>query len=119
MRFRRHTENIEQERCCRMKLSKGMLLFHGSYTSIENIQLEMCAAGKDFGRGFYLTSNAIQARQFLKTSVSKAQRLGDAPLTQNYGFEELMPNQLEDQFCFLTDKAVNCLEFVEARQYVL
>lgn len=189
-----------------MKLSNGMLLFHGSYTSVENIQLEMCAAGKDFGRGFYLTSNAIQARQFLKTSVSKAQRLGDAPLTQNYGFvssfryhgdalkvfefettnrewlwfiaqnrrpilaeklagrvdsavldadviigkiandktnatiiaylnglygdvlseravsfaiEELMPNQLEDQFCFLTDKAVNCLEFVEARKYVI
>ena len=25
----------------------------------------------------------------------------------------------EDQFCFLTDKAVNCLEFVEARKYVI
>lgn len=33
-----------------------------------------------------LTSNAVQARQFLRTSVSKAQRFGDAPLTQNDGF---------------------------------
>lgn len=189
-----------------MKLNNGMLLFHGSYAPVESIRLEKCAAGKDFGRGFYLSSNAIQARQFLRTSVSKAQRFGDAPLTQNYGFvssfryhedglkvfefetanrewlwfiaqnrrpvlseqlakkvnpmvfdadvvigkiandktnatiiaylnglygeilseravsfaiEELLPNQLEDQFCFLTEKAVNCLEFVEARKYVI
>ena len=28
-----------------------------------------------------------------------------------------MPNQLEDQYCFLTQKAVDCLEFQEARKY--
>jgi len=30
-----------------------------------------------------------------------------------------MPNQLEDQYCFLTEKAVNHLEFQEARKYVI
>jgi len=206
VRFRGYTENSEQERGNCVKLRNGMLLFHGSYTAVESIRLERCAAGKDFGCGFYLTSNAVQARQFLRTSVSKAQRFGDAPLTQNDGFvssfryhadgikvfefetanrewlwfiaqnrrpvlsgqlagkvnpaafdadviigkvandktnatiiaylnglygdvlseravsfaiEELMPNQLEDQLCFLTEKAIHCLEFVEARKYVL
>ena len=30
---------------------------------------------------------------------------------------QLLPNQLKDQYCFLTEKAVGCLEFVEARKY--
>ena len=37
----------------------------------------------------------------------------------SFAIEELMPNQLEDQLCFLTEKAIHCLEFVEARKYVL
>ena len=189
-----------------MKLNNKMLLFHGSYTIVEKIRLEKCSDGKDFGRGFYISSNAVQARQFIPTSLAKAQRFGDASLTQNYGFvssfryhddglkvyefettnrewlwfiaqnrrpvlakqlagkvdsaafdadviigkiandktnatiiaylnglygdilseravsfaiEELMPNKLEDQFCFLTQKAVNCLEFVEDRKYAI
>ena len=86
MRFRGHTENTGQEWCNCMKLNNRMLLFHGSYTAVENIQLEKCSEGKDFGRGFYLSSNAVQARQFIPTSLAKAQRFGDASLTQNYGF---------------------------------
>ncbi|WP_196814247.1 DUF3990 domain-containing protein [Butyrivibrio sp. LC3010] len=40
-----------------MKLKDGMLLYHGSYTSVENIDLNQCMNGKDFGKGFYLTSD--------------------------------------------------------------
>ena len=29
-----------------------------------------------------------------------------------------MPDHLDDQFCFLTDNALGCLEFREARKYV-
>ncbi len=36
-----------------------------------------------------------------------------------FAIEALMPNQLEDQFCFLTERAINCLEFQEARRYVI
>ena len=38
-----------------MKLVDGMLLYHGSYTPVEVVDLAKCAAGKDFGRGFYVT----------------------------------------------------------------
>ena len=37
-------------------LENGMVLYHGSYCVVENPDLEKCAAFKDFGRGFYLTS---------------------------------------------------------------
>ena len=69
-----------------MILKDGMLLYHGSYTTIEEISLDMCTKGKDFGKGFYLTSDVNQARSFVKTSLRKAKRLGQAPEDQNYGY---------------------------------
>ncbi|MBQ4312502.1 MAG: DUF3990 domain-containing protein [Oscillospiraceae bacterium] len=187
-----------------MELKDGMLLFHGSYTEVKQIDLGMCLEGKDFGSGFYLTSSVLQARNFIRSSVVKAQRFGKIPKTRNSGFvssfryhadglrvyrfektdrdwlwfiaqnrrpylakdlagrldpdafsadviigkvandktnttitaylnglygditsdravnfaiEELMPNRLEDQYCFLTQKAVDRLEFREAEKY--
>ena len=32
--------------------------------------------------------------------------------------KRLMPEHLVDQYCFLTNKAIQCLEFQEARKYV-
>ena len=37
----------------------------------------------------------------------------------NFAIEELLPNKLEDQCCFLNKKAVNCLTFQEARKYAV
>jgi len=191
-----------------MKLKDGMLLYHGSYTSVENIDLNQGMNGKDFGKGFYLTSDPNQARSFIRSSLIKAQNTGNAPITQNYGYvssfryhkpeqeiavhefenadrewlwfisqnrrkrlaedliplitgkifdaeiiigkiandttnpvitaylnglygdiktekavnfaiEQLLPDHLSDQYCFLTEDAVGCLEFQEARKYVI
>jgi hypothetical protein len=38
-----------------------MIVFHGSYTAIDEINLELCEVGKDFGRGFYVTKFPEQA----------------------------------------------------------
>ncbi len=188
------------------KLKNGMLLYHGSYAKVEKIDLGMCANAKDFGKGFYLTSDVKQARSFIKSSIIKAQNSGEASLDQNYGYVSsfryyepkdgiltyeflesnkewlwfiaqnrrsrlakqlapkidpevfkaeiiigkvandktnatimtylggllgevdteqavntainmLMPNKLEDQFCFLTEASISCLKFQEARRY--
>lgn len=69
-----------------MKLVDGMLLYHGSYTPVKNVDLAKCAAGKDFGRGFYVTADKEQARNFIKTSLWKAKRLKQIPEGQNYGY---------------------------------
>lgn len=190
-----------------MKLKDGMLLFHGSYTPVEKIDLERCAKGKDFGRGFYLTSDLNQARNFIRSSIIKAQNAEQISLEQNYGYvssfrfhysedvdvhefidadkewlwfisqnrrkklagelvplidnnifnaeivigkiandttnpvitaylnglygdvksekavniaiEQLLPDHLVDQFCFITKKAIGCLEYQEVRKYVI
>jgi hypothetical protein len=38
-----------------------MKVYHGSYIAIDEINLEKCQAGKDFGRGFYVTKIRSQA----------------------------------------------------------
>jgi len=32
-----------------------MKVYHGSYTAIDEIDLNRCEVGKDFGQGFYVT----------------------------------------------------------------
>jgi hypothetical protein len=38
-----------------------MKVYHGSYTEIDVIDLAKCEAGRDFGRGFYVTGIRSQA----------------------------------------------------------
>ena len=185
-------------------IKDGMILFHGSYCPVEEIDLDKCEPGKDFGRGFYLTSDARQARDFIRGSLIKADKRGESMWRQNFGYVSsfiyhdhglatysfettnkewlwfvalnrnhrlakelrsrinkaifnaeiisgkiandktnptllayltgvfgdvlsdkaaeatinlLLPNRLSDQICFLTERAVQCLEFKEAKKY--
>ncbi|MDR1405854.1 MAG: DUF3990 domain-containing protein, partial [Prevotellaceae bacterium] len=43
-----------------------MKVYHGSNTAIDEIDLEKCQWGKDFGRGFYVTSLRSQAEAWAK-----------------------------------------------------
>ena len=60
-------------------LEDGMLLYHGSYVSIPDIDLSLCMGGLDFGRGFYLTSYYEQAYSYVQLSVRKAKHIGAVP----------------------------------------
>ncbi len=60
-------------------LEDGMLLYHGSYVSIPNIDLSRCMGGLDFGRGFYLTSSYEQAYNYVQLSVRKAKHISAVP----------------------------------------
>ena len=62
--------------CCMIRLTDGMLLYHGSYIEVSEIDLSKCRPGLDFGRGFYVTSSLKQARAYVPSSVKKAQRRG-------------------------------------------
>ena len=59
-----------------IELKDEMLLFHGSYTAIPDINLAACNRGLDFGQGFYLTSSYEQACSYVPLAVKKAKRLG-------------------------------------------
>ena len=62
-----------------IELHDGMLLYHGGYISIPEIDLNRCFGGLDFGRGFYLTSSYEPAYHYVQLSVRKAIRIGSVP----------------------------------------
>lgn len=68
------------------RIKSGMLLYHGSYAEIQNIDLSQCIEGKDFGKGFYLTSSFEHAKNFVRLSVKRNKMLGKIAREQNYGF---------------------------------
>lgn len=54
------------------ELKDEMILYHGSYTIVQEIDLFKCAPYKDFGRGFYVTSSIKQAENFVRLSLKRA-----------------------------------------------
>ncbi len=81
------------------KLEDGIILYHGSYCVVEKPDLEKCALYKDFGRGFYLTTSKEQAD---KMCISL-----------------LLPERLQDQFCFRSGKAIASLEYLKSEKVSL
>ena len=69
-----------------MILKDGMILYHGSYAEVDEIDLGMCDKTKDFGKGFYLTTSKKQAASFIKTSLAKAKQRGLVSENQKYGY---------------------------------
>ena len=63
------------------KLSNNMLLYHGSYMEVAQVDLAKCKKGLDFGRGFYVTSSLEQAVSFVPMSIKKGKRYGVIPGT--------------------------------------
>nr|WP_288731170.1 DUF3990 domain-containing protein [uncultured Anaerobutyricum sp.] len=97
-----------------MSLQDGMLLYHGSYAVIDKIELNKCAPGKDFGRGFYVTEDFEQAKGFIRNSLKKAKNIGVIPQDRRYGYVTVFRYHSQDDIpCYnfeTTDK--NWLWFV-------
>jgi len=89
-----------------MNLENGMLLYHGSYSAIDLIDLNKCADGKDFGKGFYLTEDFEQARGFIRNSIKKAINVGAIPHDRNFGYVSVFryrePEEIIPSYCFDT-----------------
>jgi len=55
-------------------LNTASILYHTSYTIIDEIDLSMCKQLNDFGRGFYLTTSKDQALRFINAAIRKSRR---------------------------------------------
>ena len=86
-----------------MTLKDGITLYHGSYTEIDSVDLSKCLRGKDFGKGFYLTTSKEQAVSFIKTSLLKAKGDGRIPESQRHGYVT--------EFKFSLKEGIDCFEF--------
>lgn len=62
-----------------------MILYHGSNTEIEYIDLTKCRPFKDFGKGFYLTDIKEQAERM---AVRTAKRYGGFPKVVLFNLSE-------------------------------
>ena len=69
-----------------MILQDNIKLYHASYIAVEKIDLTLCSEGKDFGKGFYVTTNYEQACRFVKTSIKKAIKNGNKILNNSVGY---------------------------------
>ena len=63
-----------------------MILYHGSNTNIDSIDLSKSRPNKDFGQGFYLTENFSQAQDMAQIKV--AQLATGTPTIIKYEFDE-------------------------------
>lgn len=85
---------------------KDMLLYHGSYCIVKKPSLDQCVEGKDFGRGFYLTTSQKQAERFCRTAVGKALKNGKISEIQNIGYVNI--------FHYVPENNLSVFEFTEA-----
>lgn len=60
-----------------IKKSKNIFVYHASYISIEKIDLSYSKANKDFGTGFYVTTEYEQAKKFAYL-ISKRKKIKKA-----------------------------------------
>lgn len=61
-----------------------MILYHGSNMAIDVIDLSRSRPGKDFGKGFYLSADRMQA---VEMAESKAAFLGGEPIVTEFEFD--------------------------------
>lgn len=69
-----------------------MILYHGSNTEIEKINLELCKPFRDFGRGFYLTNIRSQAENMAQRTVRIK---GGKPILNVYEIVDSFMSNLE------------------------
>ena len=67
------------------KLENGVVLYHGSFCEVSAPDLQKCSRYKDFGQGFYLTTDYEQALSFAKITTQRAIESGAISADRNYG----------------------------------
>ncbi len=83
-----------------LTIEDGMLLYHGSFTQVSRIDLDKCKQGKDFGRGFYVTSSYKQAQSFVPLSVNKQINEGNLSEDISHGYISVFRLHLNHEISF-------------------
>ena len=71
-----------------------MILYHGSNTQVEAVDLSRCRPNKDFGQGFYLTPHKSAAE---KMALRTVRRFGGTPFLMTYDFDEAQLEKLNQK----------------------
>ena len=90
-----------------------MILYHGSNTDIESIDLTKGLRYKDFGKGFYLTPNQATA---IRMAKKRARLFGGTATLIAYEFDETALQQGLKVKVFPEKASVEWLMFVDANR---
>jgi len=86
-----------------------MKVYHGSYMAIDEIDLNICEVGKDFGRGFYVTNLPQQAEIWAKRKGRAKRTTG---VITEFDFNENIPEIMELNVLKFDNYDEKWLEFV-------
>ena len=87
-----------------MILQDNIKLYHASYIAVEKIDLTLCSEGKDFGKGFYVTTNYLHP---FREGNGRTQRIFISKLIKLCGYEFNFSNINPDLLMIATIKATN------------
>lgn len=90
-----------------------MILYHGSNTVINKIDLEMSKPNKDFGKGFYLSENESQA---MEMANFKSVLLGGEPIVTKFEFNDLMMQSSDLRIKIFAEYSEEWADFVFANR---
>lgn len=101
-----------------ISLVNGMLLYHGSYAEVSDINLEKCSKGKDFGQGFYVTSSKEQAIKFIQLSCKRQICFGNIPENTKGGYVSVYKLHVKEKLSIEVFEGAdqNWLHFVAANR---
>ena len=90
-----------------------MLLYHGSNTDIQDIDLKKCRPYKDFGKGFYLTPDRTTA---VRMAQKKARLFGGLATLITYEMDEAA---LHSNLVIKQSRATSVLGWATSRERVV
>lgn len=90
-----------------------MILYHGSNSIIEQIDLNKSKPNKDFGRGFYLSENESQAQEM---AMFKSMQLGGDPVISKFEFDETLLERSDLKIKIFKDYSEEWADFVFANR---
>lgn len=103
-----------------LNLSEDILLYHGSYIAVPEIDLTKCNAGLDFGRGFYVTTSYEQAVSFVPNSVKRNIKAGNIPVDFDFNDGQVSVYRFHSDAALLIeafpDANLDWLHFVAANR---
>ena len=86
-----------------------MIVYHGSYTGIDEINLELCEVGKDFGQGFYVTKFPEQATTW---AIRKGKANRTKGVVTEFEFSENICHAMKLKVLHFTDYTDEWFDFV-------
>lgn len=86
-----------------------MILYHGTNTDFEEIDLSKSKPNKDFGKGFYLSADPRQAQELAK---SRVELTGGVPVVLQYEFDERLLDSGELNVLRFEDYTEDWVKFI-------